>query len=137
MYTFKVSLLMLTAVALLAPGQALALNCYAADTELAVGMYNIYLQSGRTPKMKSKGVDYLETSVRINGTAIGLMNYEPCWREKPACHAPADYRELPLTVTLSQSEFAEKYGEDHADVAVLECFMKIGAGGKYQARNRP
>ena len=110
--------------------------CTSKDTEKLVHMYKIYLQSGKGPTARTINTVNINTTVKIEGEALALMNYESCWRDKPPCDDEADYQVVPIEVITSFLSISRNYGGDY-NAAITECFMKLGASGTYKAKNKP
>lgn len=131
----KLSLLVLAA-ALLSPQAALAVSCSSKHLDQVVMMYKIYLLSGKAPQSRTINTLNVNNTVKLEGEVMGLMNYEPCWKNKPPCDEQADYQIASLDVVTSFTEMARNYGGNY-NIALQECFMKLGSSGTYKAKNKP
>lgn len=113
--------------------QAYAFNCSSPDSEVVKEMYEIYLQSGKTPVAKVQTITPVNKSLKINAHVIGLGNYEECWKEKPPCDDEAEIIKVTVELVSSVEEITKRFN-GRTDTAALDCFMKIGASGKYKAK---
>ncbi len=107
---------------------AYALNCTSKDTDKIKILYKAYVDSGKEPTPKIENYNHIGTSgvsLNVNGTLVGITNYESCWRDSPPCTSRAYYDKVAINFLTSTTEIKSTFG-GKADNALVECFRRLG-----------